>query len=228
MKKVLLILVALALVPAMASASTITVKFVAEHNPLTVYRTILDSDGTAVITTTAGLMEFETSAGAKIYTFCIEPREFTDYNLLPYDIQPLATGPTNVPGGMGAAKAALLFELYGRFAPGLWSPAMAAVNQQALQIATWEIVRETTPGTQGGLTLDIFSGNIYFQNTTDAALGVAQGWLGQLDGTGPMQYRNAALRVGAQDFSIPVPDAGSSLLLMGMGLAGLRAWKRRN
>ena len=25
----------------------------------------------------------------------------------------------------------------------------------------------------------------------------------------------------------PVPDAGSSLLLLGMGLAGLRAWRKR-
>ena len=32
------------------------------------------------------------------------------------------------------------------------------------------------------------------------------------------------LSIGAD---APVPDAGSSLLLLGMGLAGLRAWKRR-
>jgi hypothetical protein len=47
------------------------------------------------------------------------------------------------------------------------------------------------------------------------------------DGTGGYLYGDLGFKTYVDASSNPVPDPGSTLLLLGVGLAGLRVWKKR-
>jgi len=142
-------------------ASTITVNFNNALNLQYIDRTV--DNGANWYTTDTGLFQFTYLSGAKgslsstFYAFCIEPREFISLGQnVTYDWSALQNGTTNI-GGMGTAKAALLDELFGRYDPIL-NGSIDAVHASAMQIAIWEIVRETSG------TLDVYSGTTRFRN----------------------------------------------------------------
>jgi hypothetical protein len=152
--------------------------------------------------------------------FCIEPREFVSPgSTYTYNVGDLSLGATNI-GGMGAAKADLLRELYGRFHPWFGSP-LDLVTAGALQIATWEIVREDSG------TLHTSTGTTRFRNpSSQAALDLAQTYLSAIDGTGPrLQNVLAGYWVGDQDIVFQTPEP-VGLAAIGLGFLAL-AWRLR-
>lgn len=235
MKKTLVL--ALALAGFNAQAATIIALFNGEQTSDAIQRFIVDDPtNPGWVDTTTGEFTFTRTGGTDVGdltgtfdAFCIEPREFvsagTTYT---YNLTTLDQGTTNI-GGMGAAKADLLRELYGRYYP-VFGVALDAEHASALQIATWEIVRETSG------TLNVSSGNISFRNPADApALALAQTYLSSLDGTGPKDENLYALdNVGAQDVIVQIQSGGQgvapepgTLVTMGVALIAIALMLRR-
>jgi len=217
-----------------SKASTIVAHFDQVFNPEYIDRTV--DNGANWYTTDTGEFQFTRTGGtfsgfqvSTFFAFCIEPREFVSTgSTYTYTWSPLEQGTTNI-GGMGAAKANLLRELFGRYFPD-FSVSIDNVHASALQIAVWEIVRETSG------TLDVYNGTTRYRNATDVpALTLAQTYVQSLNGTGPMLNNVLALTlVGAQDLiiqdkvlaDIPTPEPGG-MALAGIGLIGIALIRRR-
>jgi hypothetical protein len=214
------------------------VTFTSESPGSTVNRQILDSTYDASsYNLTAGLMNFDELSGdfipntAPFFSgFCIEPQVFvtagTNYT---YTIEPLDQGTLNI-GGMGTTKADELEELFARYYP-VFGATLDSETAGALQIATWEVVRETAP------TLDVYSGNVIFSNEgTPGMLALAETMVQSITGTGPrLNNLVAMVASGVQDMVVQVPGGGaqdpvaepSTFGIAGFALIGLGILRRR-
>lgn len=216
------------------SASTITAHFDQVIAPELIERTV--DNGANWYTTDTGLFQWTRTGGTfsgfpvtSFFAFCIEPREFVSPGATyTYDWSDLSAGTTNI-GGMGVAKANLLRELFGRYFPD-FTVAIGAVQASALQIATWEVVRETSG------VLNVLSGTTRYRNPADAAaLTLAQTYVQSLNGAGPMLSNVFALTVvGSQDLIVqvpPSPDAPvpepAGTAAAGLALIGFALYRRR-
>lgn len=167
-------------------------------------------------TGTAGLFNWTrtsgTYAGAQgnFMSFCTELGENVAYGSnYCYEVKALEMAPSNI-GGMGAAKAAQVRELFGRFYTPAFGSVLSADRATAMQLSIWEIVFEN------GGALDLTAGNAQFTNDNGAAVALAQAYLAALDGTGPMNNDVVVMSAaGVQDHIIPAPG---TMALMGMGV----------
>lgn len=182
-----------------------------------VYRTI-NNAGTWV---QGGQMSFDVNAISGIanqpiglntlYGWCIEPNESVYYNRdYSWNLQDLSLGNTNI-GGMGQTRANYLRELYYYVAPD-FSEVLDPTVGLALQIATWEIVRDNRLG-----NFKIGRGNVKFSgSSSSAARTLAQQWLDMYinDGVqGPMLDNLYAANIdGTQDmiFQLDVGGTGNN------------------
>lgn len=171
--------------------------------------------------TNAGVLHFTRTGGTYVgeptgefESFCIELTETLNLAAsYEFEVAALATAPTSIPGGMGAAKADQMSELYGRFfAPAILTNVTDAV---AFQVAIWEIIYDAD--------LKLNTGDFQVQNL-DAYYSVAQSWLDQIDGTGPKMGLLGLKVDGFQD-QVIVPEPSSVLLLVG-GLASVLIRRR--
>jgi hypothetical protein len=133
------------------------------------------------------------SGAVDFFAWCIEPRETISLNVTTsYTVLPLSQAATNI-GGIGDAKAAQMRELFGRFQSSFATP-VTAQHAAAMQIAIWEIVRETP-----GAALNVFNGNIFYASGSDGIAGtlaLANSFVTAIDGTGPMAQNLLTLSNG--------------------------------
>ena len=223
-----------------AQAATMTVTLTGfDPSPYSVFsRSVIDpatntritsalmDGGRFVLTPTGGDYQGQFVGEPAIYAFCIEPREFVSVGgTYEYDVVGLEYGTTNI-GGMGEAKAELLSELFGRYLPDFSAP-ISRLVAGALQIATWEIVREDSG------SLDVYGGDIYFYPGTGenpaGVVALAQSFVTSIDGTGPKLSNLVALtEIGAQDLitQVQTPEPASTGLI-GAGLVLAAIMRRR-
>ena len=152
-----------------------------------------------------------------------------------YTVLPLSQAATNI-GGIGDVKAAQVKELFGRWQSDFAAP-VTAQHAAAMQIALWEIVRETP-----GVALNVLSGNIFYPSAEGIAgtIALANTYVSSIDGTGPLAKNLVVLSngtfgvqgSGTQDLIVQfrtsaVPEPATwSMLILGFGLIG--AAKRRS
>jgi tellurite resistance-related uncharacterized protein len=128
---------------------------------------------------------------------------------------------------MGATRAQELNDLLGTYYPDF---SASLTNQQAaaLQIAIWEIVRETSTG-----PLNVLTGQVQYRNPQDSTeLTLAQSYLDAISAPGshpqPLHNLTALIKVGAQDLIVQfVPEPGSLALFPMGGLAWVSGRRRR-
>lgn len=141
--------------------------------------------------------------GAPMDGFCIDPFHFSSTSPLLYNVVPLNQAP-KPPGTMTSAQAAQICRLWAM----CYSANMTALNAAGMQIAIWEIV--------AGNTISII-GNDYGASVMLTNLSAYTGAGADL----------VALTGPGQDYVVPhapsltVPDAGSTLCLLGLALATL-------
>ena len=184
--------------------------------------------------------------------FCIEPQpvdttgQFNEFHIVPVDNAPSANGPRTPDqfGAMGEVKADQLAALWGQFYHLIDAPdadhAQYAANvlSAAFQLAVWEILWEDDRS-----AWDVHEGLFHAEARTftaratnlsdgDAALSLANGWLGQLDtNPGAPRARLVALtHADYQDYIVQVvPEPASlaiwSLLGAGCLAMGCRRWR---
>lgn len=205
-----------------AQAGTVEIKNVTNLAALTSVQLSFDGGG-SFNNALAGQLEIQRVGGTDTsfnpagdyFTFCIEPTEFLGNVVM--TLTAVRFGDTAV-GGMGATKAALVSELYARYQPVLDVVVTNDVGA-ALQIATWEILRETTA------TLSMGGGS--FRATGPApVIALADGYLASLTGSPRLFNLNALIAIGNQDLLVQVPSP-ATLALLGLGMIGLLAARRR-
>ncbi len=140
--------------------------------------------------------------------FCIDPFHFSSTSPLLYNVVPLSLAP-KAPGTMNAAQATEISKLWAMS----YNPTMTAPNAAGLQIAIWEVVG----GSQFAISGSDYGASALLQSLT-AYTGAGSDLVAL---TGPGQdyvvQRTNALRT---------PDQGSTLALLGIGVAALFAASR--
>lgn len=174
-------------------------------------------NGTRSVSASAGLFVLDyrqATPWEQFLAFCLEPDVYLTPFSNPYTVNSVASA------GYAAEPIA---ELWGRYRGSVTSDATAA----AFQVALWELAYGTSDG-------NLATGDFRLM-TTGTVFNTAQSWLSSLNGTGPLatdlfvlvNNQNLANR---QDLltsgPVSVPEPGT-LTLMGAGLAGLLATRRR-
>ncbi|HMN40799.1 MAG TPA: hypothetical protein PKE29_08115 [Phycisphaerales bacterium] len=180
---------------------------------------VSQNSGSSYSNLTSGKFNFTGAANAPtnlqgdFSAFCIQLSQSisSGNSYSDFDTTALASAP--VPGtSMGAAKAALVSELWGRNRAGL----STSTQYAAFQLAIWEIVHDSGLSLTGGT----------FRASSSSTRTQAQTWLNQLDGTGPMASLYALTSPTRQDFVVPMPPIPAPGAA-GLGFAALTLAARR-
>jgi hypothetical protein len=144
-------------------------------------------------------------------SFCIElVEQVGNGNQYTFGIETTADAPNTMPPGMGAAKADLLSEYFGRFI----DVADMSSNKEmaAFQLGVWEIVYDD------GLDLEDGDFRVMSDGNENA---LAQSWLNALDGSGPRIGLDALVAEGIQD-QVVVPEPASLVMALAAMLVAMR------
>jgi hypothetical protein len=129
--------------------------------------------------------------------FCIDPYHFSLSSSSEYEFRSLAEGP-KLPATMGAIKAEAISKLWAM----AYSPNMTAEEAAALQIAIWE----TLVGDNFSVLGNDYGAGFLLQRLEDYA------------GNGANLI---ALTGPGQDYVVPTPDSGSTLIFLAVAAAAL-------
>ncbi|MBL9149522.1 MAG: hypothetical protein JNM94_12605 [Phycisphaerae bacterium] len=183
----------------------------------------------------AGLMKWNTAWGQRT-TFCTQINEHVWNGLtVTYDVVDVSQVPdTNpAPGPMGAIKAELVRELYGRFYDTVRGSNDATLNA-AFQLAIWEITHENLTGANTALAagqLNLGLGAVQADSKKNGAVVATAGsMLGMLGGASDENWNDGRLfglsHATAQDqlLIVPIPAV---LGVAAAGLLGVIGLRRR-
>lgn len=169
--------------------------------------------------------------------FCLEPLQQVAFTEKTYTLQGLTSASTDLAPGMGTQRAGMIQELFGRFYPDFRN-AISQEQAAALQIATWEILREKVDSncTIQNLNysdLDLSDGDIFFSFGPNGVIDLAQSYLDALNGSGPKAKSLAALTLGevtgqpSQDLLVQIVPEPTTVGLFAMGVIGLALSRRK-
>lgn len=165
------------------------------------------------------------------YAWCIDVDQNAPTAWATYEIKDLEQAPINDWAVMGDARADSVRELFGRFR-GLVN---SVEEGEAFAAALWEIVYEQDA------SYDLDDGTLVMNGLDGGPQGhaktIAEGWLGQLDGTESMfdddvfaltngTYQDFALTSPNYDEPPPIPEPVTTIGLL-LGGAALTAYSRR-
>ncbi len=213
---------ALTVLAANAAAQTIEARFINNSPSRPVM--LSEDGGVSYAERGAGRLNWERiggdygGVGPNFTTFCAELAEYVAPNhIYVFDVVAPAGVPNTIVGGMGAAKAALLEELYGRFYNTI--DFTVTNNATAFQIAVWEIIYDDGLSLAGD-ELRVQNNGHYFT--------IAQNWLSALNGAGATMDLDGFTAIGVQD-QIVIPEPASAMLIAlgGLALAVRRSSERR-
>jgi hypothetical protein len=156
--------------------------------------------------------------------FCIDPWHWSITGPQSYDLVSLALAPKAPTGPMGSAAAIQIEKLWNQF----YTLGITDTNAAALQIEIWKVV---DIGVTGG-TFHLNSAPIGVMTE----IGVMETWLNGDLSNAPAADLSAVISLShspngesvGQDYVIPgVPDGGSTVALLGIGLLGICLIRRR-
>jgi hypothetical protein len=155
----------------------------------------------------AGVVNLKVN-GTEMDGFCIDPFHFSSGSPLQYEMVSLSEAPKaylpNFTGEMGDAKALQISKLWGM----AYSATMTANQAAAMQIAIWEIV----------------AGDLFSVSGSDYGASVLLNQLATY--AGPVANL-VALTGPGQDYVIQsVPEAGATVILLGLGMLATVGMKR--
>lgn len=236
-------IIAVFLAPGVASASYVNAKLtsVSPGVNMTIYESTTYNGG---VGTTAGSFNWTQNDNGYLQssfkTFCIEIGQHVgvgntySYQLdnqiqnFPSSGSGAGTG-AGTSGAMGAVKADLLRELFGRYYDSLGP---SNVSNAAFQLAVWEITHDGYSALNPG---QYYSGNVIgtgdFRMTTTngdagAAASLANTWLATLNGQGPKNGSLVVLTSPTAQDQITVAPAPPAIGLAVVGVVSLFGWRR--
>jgi hypothetical protein len=166
--------------------------------------------GTGTFNVLAGINQLVVN-GVATEGFCIDPFHWSLTGPQSYTTEALSLGPKNPGGPMGTGKATEIEQLWAEY----FSPSMSPQNAAGLQVAIWEVVGSTTPADP----------NYFKVNGSDYGASLMLTWVNNNPGA-PTANLLAVTGPG-QDYVIPVPDGGTTLMLLGEALCGLFIIRRK-
>jgi hypothetical protein len=166
--------------------------------------------GTGTFNVLAGINQLVVN-GVATEGFCIDPFHWSLTGPQSYTTEALSLGPKNPDGPMGTVKATEIEQLWAKY----YSASMSPQNAAGLQVAIWEVVGSTTPADP----------NYFKVNGSDYGASLMLTWVNNNPGA-PTANLLAVTGPG-QDYVIPVPDGGTTLMLLGEALCGLFIIRRK-
>lgn len=230
--KLVLTLILAAVVP--LSAATMEAKYEGYHGG-TVKMSV---DGGSFKTVGGGVFSFKRTGGTYLdgpelnaqdifYAMCIEPTQaIAAGSTNAWDVRDLAQG--NLPArAFSTEQVEALTGLFGMYWPDFETKLNPAGEALSLQVAVWEVVRETEDA------WDVYSGAIKFQDVVANTLSRADFMLKSLSGEVPeAKGLMAMVNRSTQDYvfqidELPPQEVPEPTHLMGLGLLALLALKKR-
>jgi hypothetical protein len=150
--------------------------------------------------------------------FCIDPWHWSVAGPQAYNSEPLSNAPKSAvgstPNPMGVTTATEIGQLWQNY----YTPSISNNTAAALQIEIWELVDAAV--STGTFTLNSASSSVL------STLSSMQTWLAANPNAPTANM--LALTGPGQDYAVdPVPDGGSTLVLLGLGFIGLVAFRKK-
>jgi hypothetical protein len=149
--------------------------------------------------------------GVATPSFCIDPFHWSASGSQAYNTEALSLSPKNPGGPMGTGKATEIEQLWAKY----YSASISPQNAAGLQVAIWEVVGSTTPTDP----------NYFKVNGSDYGASLMLTWVNNNPGAATANL--LAVTGPGQDYVIPVPDGGTTLMLLGEALCGLFIIRRK-